>query len=277
MQMRFSQIMFLVICLTVQLVSRAEAQIITQFNFNAFSDSPSTGSGSIAVIGGTTAITTVLGSPRDPNNPGGGGGYQVMGFPANDATAAATSGTAGIQVGASTASRVSAGQALQIQFDLRQAATASRYFQLQASANGTTFVNVSGGQASFGLAPSPNSGTSFTSNGLYSNNSGTSPAFVQQLTYTFASGSPFDNTTGFAFRFVAVNDPTLPATGTYTASNTGSTYATSGSIRFDLVTVSVVPIPEPATTLALGAAGLGALRAARRRRHAPARTASAAG
>jgi len=239
--------------------SSSSAGVITQWTFNSIAPdaststgttSPSTGSGTLALIGSTTS-TFAGGSPGDTSSSTDNSGLNVAGFPA----VGANNGTAGIQVNVSTF-----GQAgpVQISFDLRQSATASRYFQLQASSDGTSFSNVSGGTASVG-AVSNNTGTSFSNTGLYSNTTNTTTQnFVQGITYTFPAGSVYENDPNFAFRFVSVFDPANNTS--YTGSN--GTYGTSGTARFDLVTVA----PEPTSACLLGVGGL-LLLGRRRRAH----------
>ncbi len=245
----------------------ARGQVIfSQFNFNngtngasLTSSSASSGTGTFSLVGTGVTATYAAGSPRDTASPN--QAANVTGI-----ASTAPSGSAGAQVSTST---IGSTAPIQIQFDFRQSGTASRYFQLQASSDGSTFTNVSGGTAAFGSTGTgtQNTNTSFSSTGLYSNNSGSgTQQFVQQLTYTFAAGSTYENNPNFAFRFVAVYDPT---TGTsYTGSN--GAFASTGTNRFDLVTVGTglpVPVPEPATVLAAGSAalaGVGALRRCRK-------------
>lgn len=235
----------------------SSAGVIAQWNFNSTTPdasastgttSPSTGSGTLALVGSTTS-TFAGGSPGDTSSATDNSGLNLAGFP----SLSSNSGTAGIQVNVSTLGQPGP---VQISFDLRQSPSASRYFQLMASSDGSTFTNVSGGTATFG-AVSNNTNTSFSDTGLYSNTTSTGTQnFVQGITYTFPAGSVYENDPNFAFRIVSVFDP---ASGTsYTGSN--GNYATSGTARFDLVTVA----PEPTSACTLGVGGL--LLLARRRR-----------
>ena len=234
------------------LATSLQAQVITQFNFNSLVPdnnvgtgtlTPSTGTGTASTVGGATS-TFATGSPGD--TPTDNSGFNISTFAAQGAN----SGTTGAQFNIST---VGFSGPIQISLDFRQSATASRYFQLQLSSDGVNFMNASGGIASIlGPMNPPNSMTSFSDSGLYSNNSGSgSQTFVQGLTYTLAAGSIYENNANFAFRLVAVFDPNNNMS--YTASNTGSTYSANGTARFDLVTVSVVPEPSTYALIGIGA------------------------
>jgi hypothetical protein len=151
---------------------------------------------------------------------------------------------------------------VQISFDLRQSATASERFQLQATADGVNFSNVSGGSASFGLVGN-NTDTSFSAAGLYINSvAASSQAFVQNIAYTFAPGSAFQNNLNFGFRLVSVFDGAQ-----YDAAGPSSTYGASGTLRIDMVTVSAIQaVPEPAVGAGWIAALLGLVWGTHRRR-----------
>ncbi len=248
------------------LVASASAQgaIVTQWNFNSGNDAlpstgtlvPSIGTGVASIIGGTTS-TFATGSPADPLGVATGNdnsGLNVSAFPA----ATTLTGTAGARFTTSTASITAA---IEIQFDFRQSGTSSKYYQLQATTDGLTYTNVSSGTASIaGPINSPNTGTSFSNTGLYTNSSGSgSQTFVQGLDYVFPTGAGFENNPNFGFQFVSVFDPANNAS--YTGSN--STYSSNGTARFDIVTVGA-PLPEPTTLSLIGIGAMGLL--ARRRK-----------
>lgn len=247
----------------------SHAAIITQFNFNSTTPdgtsttgslAPSIGTGSLNLIGGTTSTFASGSGSTDPASTDN-TALNTTGYP----TQGTGSGTAGVRFNVSTAGFTG----ISISFDLRQSNTASQYFQLQASTNGTTFTNVSGGTASILTQGSGNTAT-FSNTGLLSSTT-TSNNFVQGITYTFAAGSIYENAAAFAFRLVAVFDPAT--TGSYTGAGrttagVASAYGTTGTVRFDMVTVNgtagTTPpaVPEPASIamVAVGVSGVVVLR-----------------
>jgi len=128
-------------------LANAQADIITQWNFNgtssttvaggANSPTPSIGGGSASLVGGVTATATfgsgtANGGSSDPA-PTGNFGWQT--------TTYAAQGTAnrssGVQFNVSTVGR----QDIVISYDLRHSNTSSRYEQFQYSLNGIDFVD----------------------------------------------------------------------------------------------------------------------------------------
>lgn len=247
-------------------LGQANAQTVVQWNFNSNPAdaatstgtlAPSAGVGTIATFGGLTA-TFATGSPGDPAAAGNdNSGWNLTTWAAQGTG----SGTRGLQVAASTVGFTD----LILALDFRQSGTVSRFFQLQVSFDGSTFNDASGGIGSFGTVGSGNTGTSFSNTGLYSNNpGGGSQTFVQSITYTFASGSIYENDPNFAFRWAAVFDP---ANGTnYISANAGTTtaYSTSGTGRFDGVSLSGTVVPEPTVVTLAGLAAVSLLAVRRR-------------
>ncbi len=192
--------------------------VITQWNFNGTSTStvpggttaptPATGTGTAALIGGATASYASgvsNGGSSDPvttSPPNYGWGTTT--YPA----VGAANKTAGTQYNVSTAGK----QNIIIRYDLRHSNTSSRYEQFQYSTNGSTFVD-------FGAPFDGNAGDTW----------------FNQRTIDLSSVTAVNNNPNFAFRIVSVF---APSTSAYAPSNSGSSYAGSGTWRFDMVTVS---------------------------------------
>jgi|GEM_PF-620471 len=252
-------------CVFAAFTCASSAQIITQWTFNSVvadaststgSSLPSVGNGTASAIGDVNA-GFAAGSPRDDavsDNTA----WSLSHWPAQGGD----SGMAGAQFLVSTAGIF---DRIEISFDFRQSLTASERLQLQATSDGVSFSNVSGGTASFGTTGN-NTGTSFDTDGLLINTAASSSqAFVQSVTYTFTAGSEFEDNANFGFRIVSVFDGAQ-----YDAAGASSNYGTSGTVRLDMVTVSsasgAVAVPEPATSgLAMGAFALAVVLTRRRR------------
>jgi len=248
----------LALALSAGFAISANAQLITRWNFNSTTPdaststgvtTPSTGTGTISLVGGATS-TFAAGSPGDT-----GGGTDNSGL---NLTTWAAQGIGNLTRGLQFATSTAGYSDIVVSLDFRNSGTVSRFFQLQVSTDGTTFNNVSGGTAAFGTVNN-NTGTSFTSGGLYRNTASSgSQAFVQSITYTFPSGSAVENNPNASFRWLAAFDPVNGAN--YISSNLGTTaaYGTGGTGRFDMVSVSGTfsAVPEPSEYAAMAGAGL---------------------
>jgi hypothetical protein len=212
----FTKVFSFIVPLLVSLELQAQTTI-TQWNFNSNppdaststgSTIASTGLGTVSAIGGTTSSfasgSANLGSsdPATTDNTG----WGITTFPA----ASAANKTGGIQFNVSTAGY----QDIQVSFDLRHSSTASRYEQLQYTldASATTPVWVD-----FGAAGDGNAGDTWFNN----------------RSFNLTSVTGLNNNANAAFRVVS----TFNAGTSYSPSNSTSTYATSGTWRFDMVTV----------------------------------------
>ncbi|MBX2929629.1 MAG: DUF3616 domain-containing protein [Saprospiraceae bacterium] len=201
-----------------------QAQIITQWNFNSVpadaststgSTAPNVGAGTVSLAGGTTATFasgTANGGSTDPalmDNTG----YNITAF------AAQSTGdrSRGIQFLLSTVGYNN----IQVSWDQRHSNTAPRHVQLQYTADG---------------------GITWTDAGaLFEGTAG--DMWFNGRSVDLSAIPAAGNNANFGIRIVAAFDP---ASGTsYTASNTSSSYATSGTWRFDMVTISGTPLPAP--------------------------------
>lgn len=217
----------------------AHADVVTQWNFNSVVADANTGSGvttpaigsgsgiasllTDSLVGGTTstfASGDASGGSSDPAS-GDDSGWNLSTFAAQGAS----NKTRGAQYAVSTVGF----EDIAISYDLRHSNTASRYEQFQYSLDGLNFVDFA----------------------TFDGNAG--DTWFNGRTVDLSSVAGADNNANFAFRMVAAF---APSTSGYVASKSTSTYGTSGTWRFDMVTVSAAPVPE-AETYAMMLAGLG--------------------
>ncbi|MES2775054.1 MAG: choice-of-anchor I family protein [Bacteroidota bacterium] len=190
--------------------------VISQWNFNSVppdaststgSLSPSTGGGTLVSIGGVTASFASGASNGGSSDPAAtdNTGLGLTAFPAqgmNDKTA-------GIRFAASTMGYTS----VIVTFDLRHSNTGPRHLQFQYTTDisATTPVWVD-----------------------FAVDSGTSGDTWFPRAYNLSAVTALDNNPNAGFRVLATF---RPATSAYAASSTASNYATTGTWRFDMVSV----------------------------------------
>lgn len=218
------------------------ADIVTQWNFNSIVADGNTGTGTLtpnigmgtaSLIGGTTATFAsgdASGGSSDPAS-GDDSGWNLSNFAAQGMG----DKTRGAQFAVSTLGFNN----VVINYDLRHSNTAARDEVFQYSLDGINFIDFATFQGNTG------------------------DTWFKGRSVDLSSVTGVANNASFAFRVVAgFGTPTA-----YVASNPASTYGTSSTWRFDMVTVNAAPVPE-AETYAMMLAGLGlvGLAAARRRR-----------
>lgn len=222
----------LLIALAFGVTAAANATIITQWDFNFGNDSntstgtltPAIGTGTASLVGGTTATFAsgdASGGSTDPN---------VGDDSAWNLSTWAPQGTESGQRGAQFAVSTLGYFNVVVSWDQRHSNTVSRYFQFQYSTDGNTF-----------------SSTGLAGDGIFMATSG--DTWFNNRTVDLTGITGVDNNANFAFRVVAVFEP---GGSTYLASNPTGTYATTGTGRFDMVTVQGTEVPEPATLAAIG-------------------------
>lgn len=232
--------------------SASAGTIFTQWNFNSDPPDSSTGTGTTNPSIGMGTVSTVGGVTNPGFNSGNGSsdpaatddsGYQTTTYPAQGTG----DKTAGVQFSVSTVGW----QDIVVTWDQRHSNTASRWVQFQYTLDGTTFVD-------FGS--------------LFEGNAGDTWFNGRSIDLTSIAGA--NNNASFAIRIVSTF---APGTTTYVASNPNSTYATTGTWRFDMVTFSgnvytpggggggVIPEPSSVIALSIGLVGLSGLALRRRR------------
>jgi hypothetical protein len=228
----------------------AQALTLTQWNFNSPTPdgnastgtiTPNIGSGTASLIGGTTATFAsgdANGGSTDPitGSPTDDSGWNVTGFPAQGTA----NKTAGVQFLVSTVGQ----QNIVITFDQRHSNSVANAFQFQYTLDGSSYVD----------------STLFTANA--------GDTWFNNRTVNLSSITGANDNANFGFRIVSAFNPTA-----YVGTTTGTSYATTGTARFDMVTVSADPVPEP-TTIATGLLAVGAGRMIQRKRQKAAKLAA---
>jgi hypothetical protein len=244
----------------------AQAQTITQWNFNgsaAGTTAPSVGTGTISTVGGVTASFAsgeASGGSSDPASPSPPDfGWGLTNWPA----ASANNETAGLQVLASTVGYTD----IQVSWDQRHSNTASRFWAFFYTIDGVNFTRLSVSAANANPGQTPAAGNPSSTAGLFGGN-GTFSAFDGSQTgagddwfngrsVNLTGVAGVANNPNFGFRIVSSF-----GSGTSYVASSGGNYGTAGTARFDMVTISgVIPTPGSAALMAIGG-----LVAARRRR-----------
>lgn len=242
----------------VALFGAANANIIiTQWDFNGpstgevpggtSSPTPSIGNGTASLLGvtATFASGTASGGSSDPVNTS----------PPNYAwntTSYAAQGTENGERGVQFAVDTTGFSEIVVKFDTRHSNTSSKWLRFDYTADGNNWITGSASSSSIFEATQGDT-------------------WFNQRTVDLSSIAAVDNNANFAFRVVAVFGPEVGPFDDnenytqYWAARDISTYASGGTLRYDMVTVEAVP--EPATMLALGA-GVAALLARRRAKKA---------
>ena len=212
---------------TVPVPPSTNAGIIAQWNFNSTTPdgsvstgttTPSAGTGTAASVGGTTT-SFASGNSTDHASTDN-SGWSTTGYPSQTGA----NKSAGVQFNLSTAGK----QNIAIRWDQRSSNTGSKYARLQYSTNGATFTD-------FKTAVTMTAGSTYYS-----------------LTNSLSGVPGVDNNPNFAFRIVTEWQSTATGSGTsgFVAANTSSTYASGGTVRFDMVTVSAEPLGTAPTITA---------------------------
>jgi len=211
----------------------ALSNVISQWNFNGSTTTPSLGTGTAQAIGGTVVQSYTAGSPTDPLGTGGVGNFA---WTLNTWTGGATE-TAGVQFNVSTVGKGS----IVVSWDAYPSNTGPKYYRLLYTSDGSVATPV--------WIPYTATGSG-TDSGLYVNPAGRSWTIQNQADL---SGVPaLQNNPNAAFRLVSAY---APSTSAYAAAQSGSTAGSDGTLRFDMVTVSGVAsvFNNPPTNITLSA------------------------
>lgn len=243
--------------------SAASADVITQWNFNSVTPDANAatgtttaniGAGTASLFGGTTATFAsgdASGGSTDPAT-GDDSGWNVTTWPA----ASAANETAGVQFNVSTVGF----QNISVSWDQRHSNSASRFVAFFYTTDGSSYIrlNLDASNATVGVTPA--GGNPANLPGLFGG-SGTLSAFDGTVTgagddwfngrsVNLSSIAGADNNPNFGFRILSSF-----GSGTGYVSSSGAAYATTGTWRFDMVTISgVSAVPEPTSMVLLGAA-----------------------
>ena len=183
--------------LSIVAITTVSAQtVLTQWNFDGGITTATTGNGTATIIGATGTPSFPAGNPNQS--------WSTTGFPAQGTG----SGTAGFRFATSTVGV----STISVSVDIAGSNTASKYYQLQYTADGTTWNNVD--------APKVIGQTS-------------APSTWVTIAATLPANAA--NNANFAFRVVSVFDPANNST--YTAIGATSNYAVTGTTRVDNATI----------------------------------------
>ena len=192
--------------------------IIAQWNFNSVppdgltttgNTSPSVGSGTAALVGGATA-TFATGDPTlDPAGSTDNSGWNSSTYPAQGTG----DRTRGVQFSVSTVGH----QNIVVSWSTLDSNTGSKYSRLQYTTNGSTYLEFP--------TTTTNTITVFTAK-----------------TNSLAAIPNVNDNPNFAIRIVAEFESSATGNNNSNYVAAGTTYGTAGTVRFDMLTISGVPI-----------------------------------
>jgi endonuclease/exonuclease/phosphatase family metal-dependent hydrolase len=210
--------------------------VFAQWNFNSVmpdgntttgTTTPSNGSGTASLVGGTSATFATGDTLFDPVGSTDNSGWNIATYPASTMN----NKSAGVQFKVSTLGKTN----ISVTWSQRASNTGSKYARLQYSTNGINFVD-------FPTSVSVSAGTVF-----------------EVKTNSLLGIAGVSDNTNFSFQIVSEFQSTATGSGSaaYVAANSGSTYAggaSGGTLRFDMVTVSGLTIITNSTPPALSSA-----------------------
>lgn len=223
------------------LVSSARADIIAQWNFNSptpdgdtgtGSLEPSSGQGTASLLNGVSG-TFATGCTNDSAPAADNSGWNTASYPAQGTS----NKMAGVQFNVSTLGYSD----IIIRWDHRVSSSASKYCRLQYSTDGATWTDY----------PVPNAAMLVSSRANY----------FEAQTNSLVGVPETENCAGFSFRIVAEFESTaVGGSENYVTTHATNNYSRSGTIRFDMVTVTGTPIPGANTPPGISSFGAQTLR-----------------
>ncbi len=216
MSKKFTKLFFLILIVLFGLKLQAQT-VITQWNFNSKPPDASTSTGSINPSKGTGILTALL-TTTSYSSGSGSSDTTTIDNTGLGLTGWQTQGngnkTAGIQLAVSTIGNSN----INLKFDLRHSNTGPRHFTVQYTTNisATTPIWID-----------------------FADDSTTAgDLFVNNRSYNFSVITALNNNANAGFRIVAAFRPT---TSTYVAATSTSSFATTGTWRFDMLTIQTAP------------------------------------
>ena len=196
---------FLFLTFLLTLFNANSQTTITAWTFDNSSTNPTTGSGTLSIIGGTTQNSTAFLS----GNGSGSLSYSITNFPAQENN----NGTAGYQFMVSTVGY----SGIILKFDPRGSDSSSKWQQYEYTTNGGTTWNL-----------------------IRNNNGGLTNGFTTTPMINITLTDPAcNNNAQFGFRIVSILNP---ATSNYEPVFSTATYATTGVWRIDNVRVEAATL-----------------------------------
>lgn len=206
--------------------------VLAQWNFNSLtpdnstttgSTAPSIGTGTASLLSGNTATFATGDQTLDPAGTTDNSGWNTATYPAQGTG----NKTRGAQFAVSTAGKNN----VAVSWSSQSSNTGSKYGRLQYTTNGTDYVDFP---------------TAFTNGTTYT-----------PKTNSLAAMAGVNNNPSFAIRLVSEFESTAigTANNNYVAANATSSYGTSGTMRYDLVTIygSTIITNSPGAAPTLGA------------------------
>ncbi len=215
MKKNYTSFLFTFLMVVLLGISGIQAQTtITSWDFDAEVLTPTTGSGTAENIGGTSTAWA-------GGNPSTGRGWNTSTYPEQSTG----SGTAGVQFTVSTAGY----SGIAVSWDNRNSNTAANRLRLQYTIDGTNWLNFEATPDNAANTQLDGTAVGFD-NGRYITNPG---VVWYNRVAEFQNVAGVENNPNFAIRMVTE----FATADSYEASTEGSSYGTSGTIRYDNVTI----------------------------------------